>query len=53
VLDARIGDAEPGVERILPDLDPVAFPVWLVAHRDVRRARRLRAVWDALAEGLR
>jgi DNA-binding transcriptional LysR family regulator len=53
VLDDRIGDAEPGVERILPDLAPVLFPVWLVAHRDVRRARRLRVVWDALAEGLR
>ena len=53
VLDDRIGDAEPGVERILPDLAPVLFPVWLVAHRDVRRARRLRVVWDALAAGLR
>jgi DNA-binding transcriptional LysR family regulator len=53
VLDDRIGDAEPGVERILPDLAPLLFPVWLVAHRDVRHARRLRVVWDALAEGLR
>jgi DNA-binding transcriptional LysR family regulator len=53
VLDDRIGDAEPGVERILPDLAPIPFPVWLAAHRDVRRARRLRMVWDALAEGLR
>jgi DNA-binding transcriptional LysR family regulator len=52
VLDDRIGDGEPEVERILPDLPPVTFPVWLVAHRDVRRARRLRAVWDALAAGL-
>lgn len=53
VLDDSIGDAEPGVERILPDLAPILFPVWLVAHRDVRRARRLRVVWDALAHGLR
>ena len=53
VLDDRIGDSEPGVERILPDLAPIRFPVWLVAHRDVRRARRLRVVWDALADGLR
>jgi DNA-binding transcriptional LysR family regulator len=53
VLDDRIGDAEPGVERIVPDLPPVLFPVWLVAHRDVRRARRLQVVWDALADGLR
>lgn len=53
ILDDRIGDAEPGVERILPDLAPIRFPVWLVAHRDVRRARRLRVVWDALASDLR
>ncbi|WP_299844301.1 LysR family transcriptional regulator [uncultured Jannaschia sp.] len=53
ILDDRIGDAEPGVERILPDLPPIRFPVWLVAHRDVRRARRLRVVWDALASELR
>ena len=52
VVDDRIGDAEPGVERILPALDPVPFPVWLTAHRDMRRSRRLRAVWDSLAEGL-
>ncbi len=53
VVDDRIGDADPAVERVLPDLPPVPFPVWLVAHRDMRRSRRLRTVWDVLAEGLR
>ncbi|MEM8555445.1 MAG: LysR family transcriptional regulator [Pseudomonadota bacterium] len=52
VLDARIGDADCEVERILPDIVAARFPVWLVAHRDVQRARRLRVVWDALAAHL-
>jgi len=52
VIDDRIGDADPAVERILPDLEVASFPVWLVAHRDVQRARRLRIVWDRLAAAL-
>ncbi len=48
-LLCRIGDAEPGLERIdglvtLPDL-----PVWLVAAPALRQSPRLRRVWDALA----
>lgn len=52
ILDDRIGDADPAVERALKDFAPVGFPVWLVAHRDMARSRRLRVVFDALAEGL-
>ena len=39
IPDDRIGDAEPGVERILPDRAPIRFPVWLMVRQDVRRAR--------------
>lgn len=53
ILDAHIGDAEPGVVRVLPDLEPLAFPIWLVAHRDVTTSRRVRRVFDFLAEELR
>ncbi|MCB9591109.1 MAG: LysR family transcriptional regulator [Sandaracinaceae bacterium] len=50
VMD-EVGDAEPRVTRVLPD---VAFPVplWLVAHRELRTARRIRVVFDRLAEEL-
>lgn len=37
---------------LVPDFAPVLFPVWIVAHRDVARSRRLRVVFDALVEGL-
>lgn len=51
VMMAEIGDAEPRVRRALPDL---AFPVptWLTSHREVRTSRRVRVVFDMLAEGL-
>lgn len=52
LIDARIGDADSQVARALADFVPVTFPVWLVAHREVHRNRRLRLVFDFLAEAL-
>ena len=52
VQDGVIGDAEPAVRRVLPDLDPLIFSMWLVAHRDVNTSRRVRMVFDLLAEEL-
>jgi DNA-binding transcriptional LysR family regulator len=42
----------PGIVRVLDDLPPVRFPIWLVTHRELRTARRIRVVFDALAAGL-
>lgn len=52
IIDDRIGDGEPGVRRALPGLPALPFPVWLVAHREIHRNRRLRIVFDFLAEAL-
>ena len=52
VLDGNIGDAEPLVRRALPELEPLMFPIWLVAHREVNTSRRIRVVFDLLAEEL-
>ena len=52
VLDGNIGDAEPLVRRALPELEPLMFPIWLVAHREVTTSRRIRVVFDLLAEEL-
>ena len=51
VMASVVGDAEPLVERVLPAMDPVTFPVWLVSHRELHTSRRVRAVFDRLAEG--
>lgn len=52
ILDGNIGDAEPAVVRVLPDLEPMMFPIWLVAHRELSTSRRIRRVFDLLAKEL-
>ena len=52
ILDGNIGDAEPLVQRVLPDLEPLMFPIWLVAHRELNTSRRIRMVFDLLATEL-
>jgi DNA-binding transcriptional LysR family regulator len=51
-MAADIGDAEPSVVRVLPGVDPLVFPVWLVTHREVHTSRRVRLVFDLLASEL-
>lgn len=42
----------PDIVRVLDDVPPVRFPIWLVTHRELRTARRIRVVFEALARGL-
>ncbi|MDP2226259.1 MAG: LysR family transcriptional regulator [Moraxellaceae bacterium] len=42
----------PGIVRVLDEVPPVRFPVWLVSHRELRTARRRRVVFEALAAAL-
>ncbi len=46
-----VGEPDPRVERALPDL-AFTVPIWLVSHRELRTSRRIRLVFDALAEAL-
>lgn len=48
----RVAERTPDVEPALPSLPPTRFPTWLVTHREVRTSRRIRIVYDALAEVL-
>jgi len=48
----EIARATPGVVRVLDDLPPVRFPIWLVTHRELRTSQRIRVVFEALAQGL-
>ncbi|HIP77178.1 MAG TPA: LysR family transcriptional regulator [Kiloniellaceae bacterium] len=47
-------DAElfPDLEPVLPSLTPFPVPTWLVTHRELRTSRRIRVVFDHLAEAL-
>lgn len=42
-----------GIERVLPDVPPITFPVWLATHRELHTSRRIRIVFDFLAAALR
>ena len=42
----------PGVVRVLDTVPRVHFPIWLVSHRELRTSRRIRVVFEALAQGL-
>lgn len=52
IMMEEIGDAEPRVRRALPGLPPLPIPMWLVCHRELRTSRRIRLVYDLLAEEL-
>lgn len=52
VIPTALGEADPGVVRVLEDVPPISFPIWLVAHRDLTTSRRVRTVFDLLAEAL-
>ncbi|WP_263739337.1 LysR family transcriptional regulator [Albidovulum litorale] len=39
----------PEMERILPELPPITFPIWLTTHRELHTSRRIRLVFDHLA----
>lgn len=52
LLPEVLGDAEPGIEKVLPSLPSLQFPVWLVTHRELRTNRRIRLVFDTIARGM-
>jgi len=44
------GDSEPRVSRILKELPPITYPVWLVTHEEIKDTPRIRFVFDLIAE---
>jgi len=42
----------PDVEPLLPLIEPIRFPLWLVTHRELHTSRRIRIVFDHLAARL-
>lgn len=51
-ITSDIGDAEPLVCRVLPAMDPIVIPMWLVTHRELNKSKRVRTVFDFLAAEL-
>lgn len=53
VMMEEVGDHEPGVRRALPDFPAgLGFPTWLTSHRELQTSRRIRVVFDLVADML-
>ncbi len=52
VMMDDIAGHQPDLVRILKDMPPVSFPIWLVTHRELHTSRRFRIVFDILADEL-
>lgn len=52
VFPESLGEAEPLVRQALSVLDPLVFPMWLTTHRELNTSKRVRMVFDLLAEEL-
>lgn len=51
VMMEEVGDQERRLRRAIPEGAPaVTLPIWVVSHRELRTNRRIRVVFDALAE---
>ncbi|MEP0945107.1 MAG: LysR family transcriptional regulator [Rhizobiaceae bacterium] len=50
VMVSHVGEAEPSVKCAAPWLPAFEFDVWLAAHREVNTSRRVRLVFDFLAD---
>lgn len=52
MMSEEVAHVTPGVEVVLPDIVSIEFPVWLTTHRELHSSRRIRLVFDLLAEAL-
>lgn len=52
IMSDEIAGRFPDMKRVLPEIDPFTFPVWLTTHRELHTSRRIRLVFDLLDEVL-
>lgn len=53
VMMDDVAGAWPGLEKVLPQMPSIPIPVWLVTHRELHTSRRIRLVYDTIAEYVR
>lgn len=52
IMTDRIATQFPEFAPVLTEIEPFSLPVWIVAHRELQSSRRIRLVFDLLAENL-
>lgn len=50
LMTKDIAQTRPDLELVLPSLSVYEVPVWLVTHRELHTSRRIRLVYDTIAE---
>ncbi len=50
IMSEEVASQFPQMKRLVPDMEPIVFPVWLTTHRELHTSRRIRLVFDLLAE---
>jgi len=53
IMSDKVSKPADGMQRILPDMGPLLFPIWLTAHRELHTSRRVRVAFDLLADFLK
>ncbi len=53
VMGEEIANATGGMKRVLVEFKPIRVQMWLTTHRELHTSRRIRLVFDHLAEALR
>lgn len=53
MMTSDVAKLHPDLEEVCPNLEPTPVPIWLVAHRELHTSRRIRLVFDTIAEMLR
>lgn len=52
VMFSLVADVDASVEPVLPEIEPFPVPMWLATHRELHTSRRIRLVFDFLADAL-
>ena len=52
IMSEEIAARFPEMKRVLEEIDPFKFPVWLTTHRELHTSRRIRLVFDLLDDFL-
>ncbi|MDP2800793.1 MAG: LysR family transcriptional regulator [Phreatobacter sp.] len=52
IMLEAVAKLTPGMVRLAPDHAGIQVPIWLVSHRELHTSRRVRVVFDTMAEVL-
>lgn len=52
MLPETVAKKNPKLVQVLPSVEPIKVPLWLVSHRELRNSQRIRFVFDMLSAEL-